>query len=143
MAYLLDTDHFSLLQGREEPASTHLERRLKSVSRSLVKTSIVSFEEQARGWLAWLRRARKPADLLKGYDFLHQLLRDYSSIEVLPFDAVALAELQRLQSARVKIGTGDLRIAAIALVHSATVLTRNLRDFRQVPGLSVEDWTVP
>jgi predicted nucleic acid-binding protein len=36
--------------------------------------------------------------------------------------------------------TIDLKIAAIVLRHSATLLSANLRDFRQVPGLSVEDW---
>lgn len=35
----------------------------------------------------------------------------------------------------------DLRIACIALVTSSTLLSRNLRDFRKVPGLAVEDWT--
>jgi tRNA(fMet)-specific endonuclease VapC len=40
------------------------------------------------------------------------------------------------------IGTMDLKIASIALAHSATLLSANLRDFRQVPNLSVEDWLV-
>ena len=34
----------------------------------------------------------------------------------------------------------DLKIAATALVHGALLLSANLRDFRQVPGLMVEDW---
>ncbi len=35
----------------------------------------------------------------------------------------------------------DLRIASVALASHSTLLTLNLRDFRQVPGLAVEDWT--
>jgi tRNA(fMet)-specific endonuclease VapC len=35
----------------------------------------------------------------------------------------------------------DLKIAAIALAHNATVLTRNVKDFKLVPGLRIEDWT--
>ena len=143
MDALLDTDHFSILQERRQPASSYLETRMQLLPPRTVKTSIVSFQEQTRGWLAWLHRARKPAELLKGYYFLQELLRYYNNFEVLPFDAAALAEYQRLSAMRIRIGTRDLRIAAIALVHGAAVISRNLRDFRQVPGLVVEDWTVP
>jgi predicted nucleic acid-binding protein len=31
-------------------------------------------------------------------------------------------------------------LAAIALVQGALLLSANLRDFRQVPGLNVESW---
>ena len=143
MDALLDTDHFSILQERRQPASSYLEMRMQLLPPRTVKTSIVSFQEQTRGWLAWLHRARKPAELLKGYYFLQELLRYYNNFEVLPFDAAALAEYQRLSAMKIRIGTRDLRIAAIALVHGAIVISRNLRDFHQVPGLVVEDWTVP
>lgn len=35
----------------------------------------------------------------------------------------------------------DLRIASIALVEDATVLTANTIDFEKVPGLRIDDWT--
>ena len=47
-----------------------------------------------------------------------------------------------LRPQRIRVGTMDLRIASIALSRGLTVLTRNLRDFRRVPGLLAEDWTV-
>jgi tRNA(fMet)-specific endonuclease VapC len=39
-----------------------------------------------------------------------------------------------------KIGRGDLQIASIALAHRATLVTRILKDFQQIPGLQVENW---
>jgi tRNA(fMet)-specific endonuclease VapC len=39
-----------------------------------------------------------------------------------------------------KIGRGDLLIASIALAQKARLATRNLRDFKQVPGLTAENW---
>jgi tRNA(fMet)-specific endonuclease VapC len=36
----------------------------------------------------------------------------------------------------------DLKIAAIVVSRDATLLSQNLADFRQDPGLQVEDWTI-
>ena len=75
------------------------------------------------------------------YTRLKRLLMNYLKIEVLDFDAPAVAEFQRLKGLRLRVGTMDLKIAAIALAHHATILTRNVKDFGPVPGLRVEDWT--
>ena len=61
-------------------------------------------------------------------------------MDVLEFDTEAATEYQRLKQSRIRIGTMDLKIAAIALTHKATVLTKNLKDFSRVPGLKIEDW---
>jgi tRNA(fMet)-specific endonuclease VapC len=60
--------------------------------------------------------------------------------EVLPFDQRAAVTFERLRQQRVRIGTMDLKIAAMALAYNALVLSANLRDLQQVPGLDVEDW---
>ena len=39
-----------------------------------------------------------------------------------------------------KIGRADLLIACIALAHGETLVTRNVRHFKQVPGLTIENW---
>ena len=141
MAVLLDTDHFSILQRNERPATAFLQARLEQLTGDEIQVSIISFQEQAQGWLAYIRRARKPGQILQGFSNLHDMLRNYSTREILPFDEPAMEEFLRLQKQRIRIGTSDLRIAAIAKVNSVKLLSRNLRDFRQVPGLDVEDWT--
>jgi predicted nucleic acid-binding protein len=50
------------------------------------------------------------------------------------------AELRRLRSPRPVV---DLWIAATARRHGLIVATLNVRDFRDVPGVGVEDWSVP
>jgi tRNA(fMet)-specific endonuclease VapC len=37
----------------------------------------------------------------------------------------------------------DLQIAAVARVHSLTLVTNNTKDFQRIPGLQLEDWLTP
>jgi tRNA(fMet)-specific endonuclease VapC len=57
-------------------------------------------------------------------------------------DEVAAVEFDRLRAARRwrNIGRADLLIASIALAHRATLVTRNVRHFQQIPGLTVTNW---
>jgi len=96
---------------------------------------------QMRGWMAYIARTRSMTHQVEAYRRLRRQLENYCRTPVLAFDEPAAATLQRLRRARIRIGTMDLKIAAIALSHDATLLSRNLADFRQVPDLQVEDWT--
>ena len=103
-------------------------------------TTIISFEEQTRGWMSYLAKARTLLQQLDAYRRLKQQLDNYCAIMILDFDERAASELQRLFKLRLRVGTMELKIAAIVLAHRATLLTRNSRDFRKVPGLDFEDW---
>jgi tRNA(fMet)-specific endonuclease VapC len=105
-------------------------------------TTIVTYEEQIRGWLAYLAKARALDQQIDGYGKLRRHLDCYRQIRVLDFDRAAADQFQRLTRARLRVGTMDLKIAAIVLAHDATLLSRNLRDFRKIDGLKVEDWTL-
>jgi tRNA(fMet)-specific endonuclease VapC len=68
------------------------------------------------------------------------LFRFFADWRILPFDNLAADMFRSLRAQSVRIGSMDLKIASIVLVHDATLLSNNLRDFKKVPGLRVEDW---
>jgi tRNA(fMet)-specific endonuclease VapC len=137
---ILDTDVLTIIQREQNPAYSKLVERLEATDED-VGVSIVTFEEQMRGWLAFIARGRTSAQQTMAYAKLHALLEDFNSRPVFDFDEDCAAEFDSLVRARVRIGTMDLKIAATAISHNALLLSRNLADFRRVPGLRVEDWT--
>jgi tRNA(fMet)-specific endonuclease VapC len=139
--FVLDTDHMSALEWGSGGGGRRLIARLNTLPVGEAATTIITFEEQARGWLSVLGRSRSLDQQVEAYSRLKRLLMNYLKIQVLDFDAHAAAQFERLQGLRLRIGKMDLKIAAIALAHRATVLTRNVKDFSLVPGLRVEDWT--
>ena len=140
MLLIADTDVITLLQHESQPAFDRLRAKLQGHPSAEVVVTVVSYQEQTQGWLAEINRARKPEAILDAYEGLQATLAYFRSARVLPFDAAAQQHFAALRKQRVRIGTQDLRIACIALANEATLLSRNLRDFRQVPGLTVEDW---
>jgi tRNA(fMet)-specific endonuclease VapC len=77
------------------------------------------------------------------YLLLRHHLETFRSIQVLDFDdkaAIHFTQFQAIKELR-RVNAADKKIAAIALANDATLITRNLRDFVNVPGLRVEDWS--
>ena len=104
---------------------------------------VVALEEVLRGRLDAIRRAqagRIRLSLERAYDLFRDALEDTRPYRILPYTAVADALFRQWRAAKIRIGTNDLRIAAICTVHGATLVTRNARDYAQIPGLTFDVW---
>jgi tRNA(fMet)-specific endonuclease VapC len=136
--YVLDTDTISAIQRRHPTVS----ERLAGTDPGIVATTVVTLYEQFRGRLAVVSRARNDMALQAAFGLLLETRRHLCDIEVLPFDAAAAGIFRSLLGQRLRVGTQDLRIAAITLANDATLVTSNRRDFERVLGLRIEDWTI-
>jgi tRNA(fMet)-specific endonuclease VapC len=135
---VLDTDTLTFF-FRNHPGVVE---RMRAVTDEIAIT-IISQIETLRGRFDTLMKAADGAALQRGQQRLDEAERHLARIpKVLPIDADASVEFDRLRQIKKlkKIGRGDLLIAAIALAHRATLLSRNVKDFRQVPSLRVENW---
>jgi tRNA(fMet)-specific endonuclease VapC len=77
---------------------------------------------------------------------LWQTTEFLKTIEILTFSELANTYHQSIitehkSSAKKKLEK-DMRIAAIALSFGGTIITCNQKDFLQVPGIKIEDWTL-
>jgi tRNA(fMet)-specific endonuclease VapC len=140
---LLDTDHFSVLKYPENPACLRLMERMGDSPDDEFFISVVTAEEQIRGWLAEIARTKRAAAQVVHYDNFADLLVAISRRRVARFDNGAASNFEDLRHQKVRIGSMDLKIAAIALANNALLLSANLRNFGKVPGLRVEDWLGP
>lgn len=138
LQYVLDTDHVSLLQRNHK----QVKARFGALPPGDCAVTIISFEEQLQGRLAVIRRAKTQTQAAYSYERLRETIDFYTNMQMVSYDSVAATLFEMLRSQGVRIGTRDLRIAAIALSQGATLVTRNRRDFGQVPGLALVDWAV-
>jgi tRNA(fMet)-specific endonuclease VapC len=139
---VLDTDAITFLERRKSAVSQPLRNRLAELSAEHdIVTTIITYEEQTRGWMSAFTKALNPQALIDAYDDLLEHLNVYKEMDVIPYTPAADAKFLELRKQKIRIGTRDLRIAAITLAHNATLITRNLRDFTRIPNLRIEDWT--
>ena len=135
---VLDTDHFSELERDLEP-SKRLSQRLNLSVTDIVLT-VITIEEEMRGWLAEINRRPDPHRQITPYAKLQRQVEAFADWIILPWDAESANFFLTLRRQGLRIGSMDLKIACIALAHDALLLTRNSADFAQVPGVRIENW---
>jgi tRNA(fMet)-specific endonuclease VapC len=103
--------------------------------------TVISVEEELTGWYTKLRQVRKRDQLARVYQRLSDAVPFFARFRILSFTESAIVRYENLRATHRRLGKNDLRISAIALEHGAAVVTRNSRDFKQVAGLTLDDWS--
>ncbi len=102
-------------------------RRVAATEAGAIGVSIIAFAEVAHG-----SSIGRPPELELLDNFIEE-------IPLIPFDEAAARIYATIPFKR---HSYDRLIAAQALSRSLTVISRNVRDFEDVPGLKIENWTV-
>lgn len=104
---------------------------------------VVVVEEVLRGRLNAIRQAeagKSKLSIERAYELLEETLDAFKQVLTLSYTPQAQALYVSWRRQKVSVGTHDLRIAAICHAHDTKLITRNQRDFAQVPGLDFEVW---
>lgn len=120
--YLLDTNVVSELR-RARPHGGVL-AWMSSVAMTRIFVSATSIGELQMGVEITRRQDETRASQLD--EWLDEVLRSY---EILPMDSTVFREWARLMHGRPDAWEADAMIAATAVVHGLTVVTRNVSDF--------------
>jgi len=73
---------------------------------------------------------------------MQDVIRLIAAVKVAPFDTVAAQSFAKFRcTVAPEASTDDVMIAAIAVTHDFTLVTRRVDTFRAYPHLRCEDWT--
>ncbi len=140
MIYVFDTDHLSLNQRFDPQVTARLNRF--NYRQHLLVTTVISHQEQIAGRFEQIHRAKGAIALVEAYRLFKVTIDYFKPWQFLDYDDRAEQHFQSARRSGIRIGTMDLRIASIWMVHNAILVTRNRKDFQQVLGLKFEDWSV-
>jgi len=135
--HVLDTDTLTHLHA----GHPRVIKRLQEVDDPDICTTIITKIELLRGRFEFLLKADSNK-FLKAQGLLIRTEELLSQINILFLDDLTVDQFELLRNNRKlrKIGRADLLIASITLATRATLVTRNLRHFNNVPGLKVVNW---
>jgi len=134
---LLDTDILSLYFAGHGKVEENYENETDDVT-----TTVITRIEILAGRFASVIKAEDGGKLLYAQRKLRETEENLAKLAIMPLDAQAALTFDRLRENKKlkKIGRRDLLIASIALAQNATLVTRNVRHFQQVPGLKFKNW---
>ena len=90
--------------------------------------------------MAQVRKATNPEQLAQSYKWLRETFASLARLGVLDFDEAASRVYTDLLRQKIRIGTQDLRIAAIVIANDAVLVTRNMQDFANISEVRLENW---
>lgn len=136
--HLLDTDTLTYLHA----GHPQVIRRLSELADPNVATTVITRIEILRGRFDFVLKAATGPELLRAQRLLSRTEELLAQLVTIPLDERAANEFDRLRALKQlnKVGRADLLIASIALSQRATLVTRNVRHFSQIPGLIVVNW---
>ena len=136
---ILDTDHVSLFLAGNKPVIAQVAKH----SHDVVIT-VITVQELFNGWNGKLNDPRQVNNLSNLYTKLWTTTEFFKVITILNFDKNAenyyINLKQNFKALAKKRIAKDLRIASIALTRNGILITRNYKDFSQVPNLKIENW---
>src|SRR6476660_8445812 len=94
--FVLDTDSLSLLQAGNVEISTRVGQRKPGE----IAISVITVDEQLRGWYTLVRRAKKPSQIAAAYERLAKSVSFLSKTAILPFPESAVAQFETLKKAK-------------------------------------------
>ncbi len=132
MTFLLDTD----------TCSAHMRRPATLAHRFIQYTGQVAISTVTLAELyAGAYKHSKPKRLLV---LIADLLQE---VDVIDLDSTCAERFGQVRGTLLQQGisvpTADLLIASVALVHDLTLVTHNTADYRNIPGLRLDDWLIP
>lgn len=136
--YLLDTDTLTHLHA----GNSRVIENLRALDDSIIGTTIITKIELLRGRIEFVLKAADGIELLRAQELLSRTEKLLSQIVVIPLDDLAAEQFDQFRASRHlrKIGRADLLIASIAITRRATLVTRNMKHFRQIPNVVVVNW---
>ncbi|MBI5760111.1 MAG: type II toxin-antitoxin system VapC family toxin [Planctomycetales bacterium] len=137
---VLDTDHLSVLLYAGSSGRQQLISRMTASPDQEFVTTIVNVEELFRGWWVFINRKPDIQQQVFGYERFGEALDFLNRWTILALSTAIADRFPQLRQSCRRVGSMDLKVAAITLEHDAVLLSANLRDFRQVPNLKAEDW---